>query len=592
MARSPTKHTPPLPLWWSAPGCALQLFGVFLLPFVVAFPFALLFETSEVVETTPALLGFSFVVLVPVSVLHVLGLLLKSRRELGFWRGEKALGLARVADVLYRHARVATTRGWVLLLGGVLMTVFALYWQWASLGFIAILSLLLFYLLVGWTLFVSTFLARTFEAGLGRHDRGITRQMIPAVTTTGEGVEEVFRFTRVPVPWGYRLVVDDPNPPRLRTESRYAVGVSAASGEVECRGRLRATPRGMYHLGPARISYQDLLGVTQVSVASVATAELKVLPRLVPVVVIDPPRSPMTEPDVVTKPHRFATEDHFRFREYLAGDDTRRIHWRLSMRAGQLQVKLPESKEIDTQQIVLLLDAWLPPGKVLDAATGAEEILDVLVLAWLGIARELVERGNRVTLVAAAGHPTDPQRVDLETLAAKAGTVTRWQDLGARVRWQSNHDLGDMLEHLGPDVHGVVVTARFTAPPPGPFTGRSVTWLCLDPADALGKPDPHWFTQVTGGNVLKWLFLLPHPVGSEDNHLWNRLVRARAIERRWFARAVLRNAARQRAGATFRELERRGDAIYRIERTPTSIRLVGLVAKATPAAKKAARRTA
>lgn len=557
---------------------------MFALPFLISVPFAVLFQASEVVQTTPALLAFSAVVLVPVSVIHVLGLWLKSRRELRFWRAEGELGLARRVDVWFRHARVATTRGWVLLLGGSAMTVFALYWKWASLGIVAILSLLLFYLIVGWTLFVSTFLARTFEVGLGREGRGITRAVVPAVCTAGEPAEEVFRFVRVPVPWGYRLVVEDPNPPRLRTETRFAVGTSAASGEVECRGRLRATPRGTYHLGPARIGYQDLLGVTHVSVASVATAALKVLPRMMPVVVVDPPRTNLSQPDVVTKPHRYATEDHFRFREYLAGDDTRRIHWRLSMRAGQLQVKLPESKEIDTQQILLLLDGWLPAGRLLDAADGGEEILDALVLAWLGIARELVERGNRVTLVAAVTHPTDPDEVVLETLAARPGTVTRWQDLGARVRWQSRHDLGAMLESVGDGVHGVVVTARFTAPPPPPAASKSMTWLCLDPAAALGRPDPHWIAQIVGEHPLAflgWLALLPHPVGSEDNHLWNRLVAARRLRARWVARRTLREAARLRAGATFRELARRGDAVYRIERTPTSIRLVGVSAKQT-----------
>jgi uncharacterized protein (DUF58 family) len=579
---------PPLPLWWSAPGCALQLFGVFLLPVVVAFPFALLFETSEVVATTPALLGLSTVVLAPVSALHVLGLSLKARRELGYWRGARALGPARLVDVLYRHARVATARGWVLLFGGVGMTVAALYGQWASLGLVAVLALLLFYLLVGWTLFVSTFLARTFEAGLGGNDRGLTRQLLPAVTTAGEGVEEVFRLTRVPVPWGYRLVIEDPNPPRLRTESRYAVGVAAASGEVECRGRLRATPRGVYRLGPAQVSYQDLLGVTQVSVASVATAALTVLPRVLPVVIVDPPRSPTSAPDVITRPHRFATEDHFRFREYLPGDDTRRIHWRLSMRAGQLQVRLPESKELDTRHVLLLLDGWLPAGTLMDAAAGGEEILDALVLAWLGIARELVARGQRVTLIAAAGAPRDPDRVEIEALSAKPGTVTRWQDLGARVRWQSRHDVGDLLEGAGDDAHGVVVTARFTAPPPGPFPGRSTTWLCLDPADALGPPDPHWLAQVIGGTgaraLVRWLLLLPHPVGSDDNHLWNRLAAARRLQRQWWSRRVLRGVAARRAGATFGELARRGDAVYRIERGPTAIRLVGVSAqRSTPA---------
>ncbi|MCA9490472.1 MAG: DUF58 domain-containing protein [Myxococcales bacterium] len=580
MAGQAAGFAPPRPLWFTAPGCLFQVGGIFLLPFLVAVPAALLFEVSQVLETLPALLAFSAIVLLPVSVLHVIGLLLKNRKELRFWREQGSLTLSRRIDVVHRHAGVVTPRGWVLLFGGSAMTVFALGWKWAELGILAVLALLMFYLLVGWTLFVATFLARTFETGLGRNDRGITRQMMPAVVLSGEAVEEVVRFRRVPVPWGYTLIVDDPNPVRLRTESRYAVGVTATSGEVEARGRLRATPRGMFHLGPARISYQDILGLTLVSVASVATAELKVLPRIMPVVVVDPPRSPMQTPDVVARPHRFATEDHFRFREYLPGDDTRRIHWRLSMRAGRLQVRLPESKETSTEQILLVLDSYLPKGKLLDAAHGGDEILDSLVLAWLGIARELVERGNRVTLVAATTSATDADQIVLESTDARSGTSSRWQDLGARARWQSRYDLLDILEEIGPDSHGVVVTARFTAPPPGATSGKSLTWLMMDPAQALGPPDRHWLGQVIGGNgfftTLRWIFLLPHPVGSEDNHLWFRLRDAWRIHRRWRARATLRAVARTRAGRTLKELDARGDAVYRIERGPTSIKLVGV----------------
>ncbi len=566
---------------------------MFVLPFAVALPAALLFETAEVVDTLPAMVVFTAIVLTPVSVVQVLGLVLKSRQELRFWASKRRLTPGRVLDVLYRHLAIVTLRGWVLLFGGLFMTVFALSWQWASLGVIAVLSLLLFYLVVGWTLFVSTFLVRSFERGIGGQNSGIERQMMPAVALSGEAVEEVVRFRRVPVPWGYVLTVEDPNPARLRTESRYAVGVSARSSEVEARGGLRATPRGLFHLGPARIGYQDIFGITRVSVASLATAELKILPRMRPVHVVDPPRTPMQAPDVVTRPHRYATDDHFRFRDFQAGDDSRRIHWRLSMKAGRLQVRLPETKETSTEQVLLVLDSYLPKGKLLDASHGGDEILDALVLAFLGIARELVERGNKVTLLAAAvGHDRD--EVVIERIAARAGQVARWQDLGARVCWQGHSDLNRLLDSVGDDVHGVVVTARFTAPPPDPGAGRSTTWLFMDPSDALGPPGPHWLRQLAGPGVLgplRWLFQLPHPVGSEDNNPLRRTRDAMRVWGLWRARATLRIVAKRRAGRTLRELQGRGDAIYRIERTPTAIRLVGLDAqthRTSDAAKRAA----
>lgn len=573
-----SRHAPPASLLWTVPGCLVQGIGIFVLPLVVAVPAALVFELSEVVETLPALLTLTAILLAPITVIQIVGIALKSRREIAFWRKERELGVSRVVDVMHRHASVVTARGWILLFGGLGTTVVALGLKWASLGVIAVMSLLLFYVVVGWTLFVSTFLARTFESGMGHAGTGITRQLVPAVTLAGQSVEEVVSMRQVPVPWGYVLLFEDANPPRLRTETRYAVGATARSGEIEARGFLRATPRGFYHLGPARIAYQDLLGITRVSVASVATSELKVLPRMLPVVVVDPPRSPMVIPDVVTRPHRYPTEDLFRFREYLAGDDVRRIHWRLSMRAGQLHVRLPETKETSTERIVLVVDSFLPPGKLLDAAHGGEEILDAVILAWLGIGRELVDRGNRVTLLAAA---TDAQgrEVALESVDARAGAVSRWQDLGARIRWQPTFDLPAMLASIGDDTHGVVVTARFTAPPPGPLGSATLTWLMLDPADALGKPDPYWLGEISGRTplgLLRWIVQQPHPVGSDDNHFTRRIAAAYQIRRRWHARRTLRILARARAGRTLAELKGRGDAIYRIERTPTAVRLVGI----------------
>jgi uncharacterized protein (DUF58 family) len=554
---------------------------VFLLPFAVALPTAMWFDVAEVGETAGPMLLFACALLGPVFVVQLLGLLLKSRREMAFWRQHRQLSLARFLEVLHKHLRVVTMRGWALLLTGLLMTVIALAAKWAEFGLIAVLSLLMFYGVVGWTIFVSTFLVSRLERGLMREKGRIERRMSPAVVLVGDKAEEVVGFRRVPVPWGYYLLLDDPNPPRLKTPSRYAVGTRASSGELEMRSRLRSTPRGHWFLGPAPIWYQDVLGITRVSVVSYASAELKVLPPVPPVQIVEPPRTRLDTPDVLTKPHRYATEDHFRFREYIQGDDTRRIHWRLSMRAGQLHVRLPEAKEVSTNQVILVLDSYLPRGQLLDASMGGEEILDALVLAFLGIGREMVERGDRVTLVAAASGVSKDEIV-LEKMLANRNPVARWQDVGARVRWQGQWDIPAMMEEVGKDVSAVVVTARFTSAPPGILPGQSCTWLFMDPSDALGKPEVHWTTQVIGRGpvaALSWLFRLPYPVGSEENALVPRLRSTLRIRSLYQARTVMRAVARKRAGATLAELKRRGDAIYRIERQPRHIRLVGLASR-------------
>lgn len=555
-----------------------QLVGMFVLPFFVALIGGLFLEVSEVVETLPALLVVALGLLLPVMLAQLLGLALKSRRELRWWRQRSALSLARGLDVLATHAGVVTLRGWSLLVLGCLMTLVALGLQWASFGLLAVLGLLLFYLVTGWTLFVSTFLVRTFERGLGKADATIDRRMEPAVVQTGATVEEVLCFRRVPVPAGYRLLVEDPLHPRLQTESRYMVGSSARSGETTLRGRLRATPRGYYEVGPARLWYQDLLGITRVSVASVATAALKVLPRIRSITVIEPPRSPSDLPDVLTKPHRFPTEDYFRFREYGAGDDTRRIHWRLSLKHGRLQVRLPETRETTTHDIVLALDSFVDARLKKSAERGAEPLLDAVVEAWLGLAAELVQRGDRVTLVAVVRHH-DQEGTGIERVRCRKGEAALWQDLGARVAWQSEHDVDALLDECGKDVHGIVATARVLGPPPGRLPGADTTWIVVDAEQVLGDDEPHWLHQLTGGTplgVVSWLFRLPHPAGSEDNALtrrvrnWSRMVLA------WRARKALRQAIRRSGSALAGALGGRGDAVYQVEGSGKRLTLRGL----------------
>lgn len=559
------------------PGVFFQLVGTFLLPFVVGTAAALVFEVSEVVETLPGLATFTLLLLVPVSIAQALGLLLKSWRELRFHVRQRTLSISRLFDVLFTHLGVVTPRGWSVLLVSLGFVVASLGMQWASLGMVAVLGLFFFYALVGWTILLSTFFVRTYERGLGRARAGIERRVQPAVCLAGAEAEETFLFRRIPVPWGYRLLVEDPLPERIGGESRYQVS-GAGSVEVERRGRIRRTPRGVFRLGPARLWFQDLFGITRVSVASLATADLKVLPRIRPIQILEPPRTAHQTPDVRTRPHRIPTEDWFRFREYLPGDDTRRIHWKLSMRTGAMTVRQPENREITKRDVLLVLDSYLPRGRTEDASLAAEELLDQVVETALGLTRTLVDRGDRVRIVAAALTP-DLSDLAIEEVTARAGSATRWQDLGARVQWQSTFDVPDVLEHIDEEGQAIVLTARFTTAPRTPDT-ISATWVFMDPSTAFGAGEPHWLRPLLDRPAGAWsaLFTRPHPVGSDDNALVARILHAVNTRRRWVARKNLRLLARARMGRTASELVGRGESVYRIEPRGTTVVLRGLSA--------------
>ncbi|MFT4975822.1 MAG: hypothetical protein ACI8S6_001715, partial [Myxococcota bacterium] len=332
---------------------------------------------------------------------------------------------------------------------------------------------------------------------------------------------------------------------------------------------------------PAQIWYQDALGFTRVSVASLATAELKVLPRFRALEIIEPPRSRLEAPDVLTRPHRFATEDHFRFKEYAPGMDTRRIHWRLSIRTGHLQVRHPETKEVTTRRVLLALDSYLPRGRMLKDAVGVETVLDKLVETWLSMAAELVERGDQVTLVSAVD---DGRGVTVvETLPCAAGGQRRWQDMGARVRWQGERDLPEVLGEVGEDLDAVVVSSRFFAPPPQPLGGQSFTWVYRAPLEALGGQEPPFWQQQVGVGpnaalrLLLALVRLPAVAGSDRNSTVRQAYDGWRAWQGYEARRRLRIIAGREGPATMEALLGRGESVYRLEPGVTGHRLVGLI---------------
>lgn len=590
---SDRRTPPPTSPWIAIPGLAMHGCGVFLLPFVVGFVAALMFESTEVVETGPVLIGLVTALLLPVSLAQIVGTWLKARRDMRWWRERGALDLRRRLDVWHRHVRIVTLRGWTLLLAALGFIVLAIAARWAEFGILAFLGLFLFYFVTGWTIAVSALLVGRFEANT-RDRRGVAiqRSVSPTVVQTGDAVEEVFTFRNISVPAGYLLIIENPLPARLRTESRYVVGSGSARTVSEARGGLHATPRGHYLLGPAVLSFQDLFGITRVSLPSAAVTDLKVLPRFRPLELVEPPQSPHDTPDVRTRPHRFPTEDFFRFRDYAAGDDTRRIQWKLSLKAGAMMVRQPESREIPTEEMVLVLDSWVPKDRALDAAHGADEILDALVEAWIAMAKALVARGNRVSLVAAA-IPHGQVHPAIEAIVCNGTEPRVWQDLGARAAWQSAFEVSELVARGTPHASGVVFTARFTGAPPAPNRDQSTTWVFLDPLDALGPADRHWLWDVVDPGSVKpgakppdaigalwaigrWALLLPQPAGSDENGLLRQLRAAAALRSTWWARRSLRALVHRRGASTLADLRGRGDALYRIERSPTKLRVVGV----------------
>ena len=565
------------PVWVFA-GIWMHGCGLFFLPMIIGVCAVGIMGATEVAETGDVFALLSLIFIGPPMLLQLIGIVLRVARERRLAREagtqEAALG---ALGTLYRHVAIITPRGWSALGTGMVFILLSVAFKWASLGMLAVVCLLLFYGVLGFASFVSTFQVKSFASGMGRSRSEVSRSLQPAVISAGDPVEERFVLRRVPVPTGFNLLIEDRNPAVLQTESRYAIGSGARSREVTISGGMRVTPRGLHRLGPARVYFQDIFGLTRTSIATLCTATLKVLPRFRNLEIIAPPRSRQGAPDVLTRPHRYATEDYFRFKEYISGDDTRRIHWRLSVRTGKLVIRQPETKEITTQSVVLLLDTFLPKGQLLNDAIGMAEILDRLVETWISVARELSERGTQVTLVTMADDGNG--QIGPEIIESGRGSRRRWQDLGARVRWQGHVDLPALAQEVGERAHGVAVSSRFFAPPPAPLPGQTFTWIYLPPQEALSRPEPVGLNLLARGHVLRFLrsmVRLPGPAGCDENTFIREVQDFLEDNAEYGARIRLFVRAQREGAGTMKRLVARGDRVYRLVPGAGCHKLVGL----------------
>jgi uncharacterized protein (DUF58 family) len=569
---------------------------IFLLPYVVVSGTISLFETSEVKATAGTFAALSAIVLVPLMLVQLAATVKKARAQIALLRKANALTRRTRLDAIARSASILTPRGGLILLTGLAFLVLSLAYQWASLGVIAIFALASFYLVVAAQSLLSAFVVKRFSSDLLERGAVVHRKFEPGVARAGDLVRDVLDVKGVPVPPGFFLTMSGTLPPRLATEVRHVVPPKSRNDRLSLSVLLKRTPRGTYDAPPLRIAFSDLLGLTSAPVASLSTARVRVLPAVRPAEVIAPPPTNTEEPDILSRPHRFPTEDLFRFREYVAGDDTRRIHWEMSLRAGRMIVKTPDSRESSAKRVVVALDTWVPPDW-LDHTAVIDDALDSIVEAWLAIGQRLVQQGEKVTLllVARAGDGT----LKPEIVSASTGNHAHGLDAGARAEWQSTFRIEDVLDFgireerqdqrgAAEDVafdNAIVVTMRL-APPSMPRVARETTWVYYDPDDALGPmprtPFQTWVDfddtgrTTTFGAVVKRLLFMPHPIGAEENGL---VARMKHLERRLEDRAH-RLALRRRAVMTGRQalgaLLALPDAVYRLEIVDGQHRLVGL----------------
>ncbi|MEO7804910.1 MAG: DUF58 domain-containing protein [Actinomycetota bacterium] len=153
------------------------------------------------------------------------------------------------------------------------------------------------------------------------------------------------------------FILEERLPERLGTTVKVPIPKLSKDKTVSHRYGLRAARRGVYEVGPLVAVTSDPLGFTQRENIISEKFDLFVHPRIE--FVSDRPLSRQFEdPPIrppVSKPWPSGLE-FYGMREYVRGDDLRRVVWRASARTGKLMVR--EAEQGITDHVSVILDTY------------------------------------------------------------------------------------------------------------------------------------------------------------------------------------------------------------------------------------------
>ena len=250
------------------------------------------------------------------------------------------------------------------------------------------------------------------------------------------------------------FLLEERVPESLGRTARVPVVRLAANQEVEHNYSLRCVRRGVYKIGPLVAVAADPLGLSRRERVIAEPFELLVHPR-VEIVNDRPLTRQFEDPPIrppVSKPWPSGLE-FYGMREYVPGDDLRRIVWRATARTGKVMVR--EAEQGITDRITLIVDtdrgthSHDGPGHSESFEAGAR------VAASLGV-RHLRE-GYEVRCETNAGPLTRPLR----------GAGSQLMLLDGLARMQMHRDplskaLMRLVANPRRDAHNVLITPKLT----------------------------------------------------------------------------------------------------------------------------------
>ncbi|MFN8024339.1 MAG: DUF58 domain-containing protein [Acidimicrobiales bacterium] len=229
--------------------------------------------------------------------------------------------------------------------------------------------------------------------------------------------------------------------------------------------RLPTSARGIVRIGPMRARRRDVLGLTSRTFVLPGNSELLVMPRHTPVRFQLGGSSGRLGDHLRMRAYGQSGSEFHSLREYVVGDDLRRISWKASARSADLIVK--ETALEGVKRCTVVLDT-----------TGTDDAPDDLAAADEAFERAVSAAASLITGGAGAGLNTRLVAPDVDFRGHDVAPVAlRWL---ATVRRDEGRDA--VLPSLKAG-EGMGIVLVVTASPSGEFAGT--VRAALSPEDTL-----------------------------------------------------------------------------------------------------------
>lgn len=255
----------------------------------------------------------------------------------------------------------------------------------------------------------------------------------------------------------------------------FPVAILGPDEQTRLHYEVQTTRRGVHQLGPIALSTGDSIGLQRYERELPVTDEVLVYPRPVHLPYSWPTAAGGAHPVRPRRRLRGEGDDLYGIRDYMPGDDPRRISWKTTARRGKLAIVEYERPESLQGMILLDLDRRWHAGE------GDRHTLEYGVVLAASLIEQAYERGSTVGLIATGAQDFScPSLAETDQRLRLYEALTRVQSDGQAPLLSSLTDHADLMP---PRSTFAVISPSPEAGEAAMYLrglGHAVAWFLLD----------------------------------------------------------------------------------------------------------------